>query len=109
VSEQSSFTVIALQGELDIERRDEIIASLQLDEGDAPILIDLSDVPYADSTVIAQLLRFRNEATARNRRLALLIGSPQFGRVLQYAGLDQAFAVFDNRGAALTHLAGRSR
>ncbi|MGD1067860.1 MAG: STAS domain-containing protein [Vulcanimicrobiaceae bacterium] len=106
MSRQSSLCVVKLAGELDIGQRDAVEAALQLDDNDGPVLVDLGEVLYADSTVIGQLLRFRNEATARGRRVALLIGSPQFARVLQYAGLSDAFAVFDNRAAALTFLAG---
>ncbi|HTW83563.1 MAG TPA: STAS domain-containing protein [Candidatus Sulfotelmatobacter sp.] len=106
MSPQSSLTVLKLTGELDIAQREAVQAALQLDAGGGPVLIDLSEVSYADSTVISQLLRFRNEAEARGRKIALLIGSPQFRRLLQYAGLGDAFAVFDDRGRALTFLAG---
>jgi anti-anti-sigma factor len=106
MSRQSSLCVVKLVGELDIGQRDEVAAALRLDDGDGPVLVDLGEVTYADSTVIGELLRFRNDAEARGRRIALLIGSPQFARLLQYAGLPEAFAVFDNRAAALTFLAG---
>lgn len=105
MSRGSSLCVVKLAGELDIGQRDAVGAALQLDDNDGPVLVDLSEVVYADSTVIGQLLRFRNEADARGRQVALLIGSPQFARVLQYAGLRDAFAVFDYRAAALTFLA----
>lgn len=104
MSAPSSLQVIRLGGELDIGRRDEIARALRVDEGQAGILLDFTDVSYADSTVIAALLRFRAEAQEAGRRIAVLIGSRQFGRLLQYAGLAQAFAVFEDRGTALTYL-----
>lgn len=105
-SSQSTYHVLELSGELDIARRDEIRRTL-VAEGPGPaLLVDLSRVTYADSTTIAEMLRFRRDADRYNRRVALLIADPQFARVIQYAGLADAFAVFDSRAAALTYLAG---
>jgi anti-anti-sigma factor len=106
MSEQSSLEVVRMTGELDISRRAELVEALARASAGRAVLIDLSDVPYADSTVIAELLRFRNDAAENGRRIALLIGNQQFARILQYAGLAAAFEVFDARGAALTYLAG---
>jgi anti-anti-sigma factor len=106
MSEQSLLEVVRLTGELDISRRAELSEALARASAGRAVLIDLSDVPYADSTVIAELLRFRSEAEGDGRRIALLIGSPQLVRILQYAGVSGAFRVFDARGEALTYLAG---
>lgn len=109
MGDQSSLEVVRLSGELDIGRRAELVDALARASAGRAILIDLSEVPYADSTVIAELLRFRNDAQDKGRRIAVLIGNPQFARILQYAGLSAAFHVFDDRGAALTYLAGTER
>lgn len=101
----SSIQVIRLSGELDSTRRDEIALALALDAGRGGVLIDLSGAEYADSTVIAELMRLRADAAAAGRRVALLIGSPRFARLLQYAGLSQAFEIYEQRGKALTALA----
>jgi anti-anti-sigma factor len=105
-SAPSHYQVIRLAGELDMLRRDEIRSALVLAPTGRAILVDLTEVSYADSTVVAELLRFRNEADAANRRIAVLIRDPRFARVLEYAGLGDAFAIFDERGRALTFLAG---
>ena len=104
MSEQSSYRVISLRGELDISRKAEIGAALQIAGPGPAVLVDLSDVQYADSTIIAEMLRFREDAQRCGRRLAVLVGDPRFRRVLQYAGLQGAFALFEDRGAALTYL-----
>jgi len=105
---QSSIDVVRLVGELDVSRRSELRTALSQATGGRAVLIDLGAVSYLDSTVIADLLRFRAEADENGRLVALLIGSRQVARVLEYAGLAQAFAVFDDRGRALTYLAGTS-
>jgi anti-sigma B factor antagonist len=105
---QSSLDVVRLVGELDVSRRSELATALSQAGGGRAVLIDLSAVSYIDSTVVAELLHFRNEADANGRPVAVLIGSQQLARVIEYAGLAHAFAVFDDRGRALTFLAGTS-
>jgi len=70
------------------------------------VLLDFADVNYADSTTLAELLRFHQEASAANVKVALLVKSKQFARVIEYAGLGGAFELFDRRSSALSYLAG---
>jgi anti-anti-sigma factor len=105
VSDASSIAVIKLTGELDANRRLEVQDALTL-KGDEPaLLLDLFEVTYADSTVLAELLRMREEAQNRGVRVALLIGHRQFVRLLEFAGLAQMFNIFRERGPALKYLA----
>jgi anti-anti-sigma factor len=104
VSSGVSIAVIRLGGELEIGRRSEIQNALVV-RGDEPgILIDFSEATYADSTTLAELLRFRAEAEQLKVAVAMVIGSRQFARLIQYAGLSQAFKIFESRGDALTYL-----
>jgi anti-anti-sigma regulatory factor len=64
----------------------------------------LSEVTYADSSILAELLRFHGEAERHGVRVALAIASKQFARLVQYAGLAQAFAIFDSADAARAFL-----
>ena len=103
MSRDSSVDVIALSGELDVGRADEVVRTLTL-SGSAPVLLDLSDVSYADSTVISALFAFSEQARSANVRIAVLMVKPQLIRLLEYAGLSEAFPVFRERSAALTYL-----
>jgi anti-sigma B factor antagonist len=104
MSSDSSVFVIVLSGELDVARSDEVVRALELPSPGTPVLLDLSDVSYADSTVISALFGFSEKATAANTRIAVLIVKPQLVRLLEYAGLSEAFPVFRERSAALTYL-----
>ena len=53
-------------------------------------------------------MRFHAEAAAAGVPVAVVIGNRQFARLLQYAGLGDAFAIFDSRAAALTFLSGKT-
>jgi anti-anti-sigma factor len=97
-------SVIALDGELEIGRKAEIRQALRLGGDERSLLIDFSAVTYADSTALAELIRFHREAEAAGIPVAILLGNPQFSRLLQYSGLSNAFAVFDDRAAALASL-----
>ncbi|MDQ2866686.1 MAG: STAS domain-containing protein [Candidatus Eremiobacteraeota bacterium] len=107
----SSINVVNLSGELDISRRNEIGAVLRVNGTETGILLDCHAVTYADSTALAELLRFRNEAEAADIPVAILVGSKQFARIIQYAGLGELFRLFDDRASALTYLsnAGNAR
>ena len=105
----SSLAVVRLAGELDIGRREEIARALVVNGSESGILVDFAEVTYADSTTLTQLLRFRAEAEHLMVPIAIVIGSRQFARLIQYAGLGEAFAIFNNRAAALAHLHGAAR
>jgi anti-anti-sigma factor len=104
-----SINVIRLTGELEIGRNAEIGAQLVLNGNESSVLLDFSEVTYADSTTLAEMLRFRDEAAKAGVPVAIVIGSKQFARLIQYAGLAQAFRIFENRGEALTELARMSQ
>jgi anti-anti-sigma factor len=104
MSTERALEVLRLTGELEVSRKDEIRRALQVDGTEAAVLVDMSQVTYADSTILAELLRFRGDAQRVDVPIALLIVSPQFARLIQYAGLSDAFDIFDTRSAALSHL-----
>ena len=99
-----SIAVIRLAGELEIGRKDEISKALVIAGGESAVLLDFSDVIYADSTSLAELLRFRDDASKQQIPVAIVIGSKQFARLIQYAGLSAAFRIFDSRAEALVDL-----
>lgn len=101
--------VIRLSGELEIGRKAEIAAALALGGDESAVLLDFSGVSYADSTALAEMLRFRDTAAGAGVPVAILIGSKQFARLVQYAGLADAFQIFDQRGEALTELSRLAR
>jgi len=109
VNSEPSVAVIRLGGELEIGRREEIGNALHVSGNERAILVDLSEATYADSTTLAELLRFRRDAERENVRVAVIIANRQFARLIAYAGLSEAFAIFADRGSALTYLASGNR
>jgi anti-anti-sigma factor len=109
VNDAESVKVIRLSGELEIGRKDEIRATLCEPSDGTPVLLDLSDVTYADSIALTELLRFCAEARRESRPVALVIQTPQFARLIQYAGLATVFKVFPQPAEALVYLTEGSR
>lgn len=101
---ESSVTVVTLAGELDLARAEEVDRALEVPRSATAVLLDLSEVSYADSTVISALFHFHEKAEAAKTRIAVLMVKPQLIRLLEYAGLSEAFPVFRERSAALTYL-----
>jgi len=102
--------IITMDGELDLNRRAEIREILRVDAPGSPILVDLSGVMYADSTILAELLRFHKEAAEHAVPVALVIVARQFARLVQYAGLADAFSIFASVDEARENLLmGRQR
>lgn len=100
----SDIRVITLSGELDIARRDEARFALRVHGDEDGVLLDFSEATYADSTILSVLLSFVRDAGARAIPVAILIGTPQFARIVQYAGIADALPIFEDRASALAHL-----
>ncbi len=101
---QNAIKTISLSGELDIGRKNEIREALSRSAADHAVLIDLSDVTYADSVALTELLRFCVASSHDAIPVALVVRTPQFARVVEYAGLAAAFKIFRDPDAALTYL-----
>lgn len=105
MNESDPIRVIRFGGELEIDRKNEIRAALAASEDATAVLLDLAEVTYADSIALTELLRFCANAQRENRAVALVIRTPQFARLVQYAGLAGAFKIFADSADAAAYLA----
>jgi len=109
MNESTNVGVVRLGGELEIGRKKEIREALAA-AADAPAaLLDLGEVTYADSIALTELLRFCAGALDRKRPVALVIRTPQFARLVEYAGLAGAFTIFDDAARARAYLESQLR
>jgi len=108
MNDHDSISVVSLGGELEIGRKDEIREALAAARDAESVLVDLSAVTYADSIALTELLRFCVGAQQDERPVALVIATPQFARLVQYAGLSEAFTIFDNVPEAREYLGART-
>jgi anti-sigma B factor antagonist len=94
---ENDFDILELSGEIDLhyspDLREQILASLK--DG-RPLLIDMKEVSYIDSSGIASLVE--GFQTAKSAKLAyglLKISDPAL-QVLTLTRLDRVFSLFDN-------------
>jgi anti-sigma B factor antagonist len=100
--EHAGVIVFAVAGELDLAT----IAMLKdvvggtLTEGGKPVILDLSDLSFCDSTGLGSFVALHRQAEALGTRVALVAPRKRVADLLQISGIDQAVPVFDSVGEA---------
>ncbi|MCX5144606.1 MULTISPECIES: STAS domain-containing protein [unclassified Streptomyces] len=92
--------VLGVTGDLDIDNVGPLGAALEsaASDGDTPVVVDLSDVSFADSTTVNVLLQGQ---TLLGPRLRLAAPSPFMERLIGVLGLDSALPVFPTVAEAI--------
>jgi anti-anti-sigma factor len=81
---------IALHGEYDLARREELSSALAAMTSGAPVTIDMRQVTYIDSTFLTEVTAMRLRRV--ERPVALLGVTPNIARIFVLAKLDRFFA-----------------
>jgi anti-sigma B factor antagonist len=99
--------VIAISGELDMAAAPSFESALvESVNGTGPVILDLSQVSFMDSTAIGALLAVRRRAELRTSRFAIVCAAgSEIERTLHYMGLDAAFSIVQSRPQAAAELA----
>ncbi|MFE9399386.1 STAS domain-containing protein [Streptomyces flavidovirens] len=93
-------SLLALSGEVDLETVEplrHVLADLAARPGEAPVVLDLSAIRFADTALINVLLQARLKL---GDRLRIAAPSPLVVRLLCVLGLDHAFIIGDCRESA---------
>lgn len=92
-SDQQGRRTLAISGEPDLAAEKELGRQLTavIDESHSPACVDLSDVSYMDSTTINALIGAARVGRSRGTRLVLGPVSPRCRRVMEVAGVWDAF------------------
>jgi len=80
---------IALSGEYDIARKQELSAIFSTIRNGDPVTVDMSQVTYVDSTFLNELASMR--LRCQERTVTLLGVQANVARILQIAKLDRFF------------------
>ncbi len=95
--------VVTIRGEVDVGRKDELSPILL--SADRPLLIDLSDVTFMDSSGLAMLVAARRIVNGARYQLALACPCEcATARLLELAGVGELFTVFRSREGAVEWL-----
>lgn len=102
--------VVAVRGELDLSTAPELEGPLAEAIGAAePLLIDLSECEFIDSTGIAMIVRAwqqLGDGAANPGRVVICSGSEQVRRVLEITGVESSIPIYAGRDEALAAISG---
>jgi anti-sigma B factor antagonist len=108
-SSQAGVRLIALRGELDLASAPKLERELEtaLAAADGPIVVDLSELEFMDSTGLRTLIAGQRSASDQQRPFAIARRADSFiARVFEVAGADRAFDLHDTRDGALDAVRG---
>ncbi len=92
VSEQGEDDVVTEQGEIDIASSPELGAVLEgLEEEPRRVVIDISDVPFIDSSGLRVLIHFQQKRGENDRRVGLRGIQPNVRKLLDVVVLTDRF------------------
>lgn len=100
VEELATHTLVRVRGELEFATAPELqraLAGVSADRG--PVLCDLSDVTFLDSSALRVLVQARLRLGTRES-LRLVVPRPSIRRVFEISGLSEEFELFDGLGEA---------
>lgn len=96
--EDDRAAILRIKGDLDLSASSALRACLQ-DEvslNGPPIVVDLSAVPFVDSTCLGVLIAALREAKETRGTLRLAAVRPRVRRALEIAALDEIFPVYES-------------
>lgn len=102
VREDRGFVVMTLEGEADLQHTPSLRKSLlEAVSGGRPVVVDMSQVSYIDSSGVASLVEAYQAARKKGFAFSLAGLSPAALRVLQLARLDRVFTIHSTLDAAI--------
>lgn len=97
-SDEGDFTVLRLVGDVDVSsagRLRDALARLITDTS-GKVLVDLTDVPFLDSTGIGVLVARLKQQRGNGGELALVAPSERLLRGFRITGLDRVFQIYQS-------------
>jgi anti-anti-sigma factor len=96
--QEEEAAVLRIRGELDLSASAALRACLLDEVGleGPPIVIDLRDVPFVDSTCLGVLISVMRQARLTRGGLRLAAVQPRVRRALEIAALDDVFPIFSS-------------
>jgi len=101
IKEERGRQIVVLRGEIDLGSSPKARKVLLKVVGQGkPILVELSAVPYMDSSGIASLVEAYQKAKKNGAEFALVNVNPSVLRVLNLARLDKVFTFYEDMESA---------
>jgi len=98
--------VISLAGEVDLYTAPEFKQQLLevIAEGGRQVVIDFTNATFIDSTTLGVLVSGVKRLRAKDGELSLVCSDRNITKIFEITGLDQVFAIYETRDAAVAAL-----
>jgi len=99
-------TIISLKGEIDLQFSPALrtLLQTQLKHRVTILLLDFSGVAYIDSSGLATLVEYYQQARSHGGRMALAALNPRVRSIFDLVRLNEIFSIFDTVAVARTEL-----
>ena len=96
-------TVLTCSGDLDIETSEDFKAEILpiLSVSGARVIVDLTGVPFIDSTGLGALITAHKRAQESESRCDLVVATPKVERLLAITGLDVIIPIYATLESAI--------
>ena len=99
---EGNVEIVSVTGELDLASVPELRAALETTaERSGPVVVDVSEVTFIDSTALATLLRSSDELTSSGVRVVVACPAGPVRRLLTMTSLDDRLNLAPDRPGAL--------
>jgi anti-sigma B factor antagonist len=104
VTWEDKIAVVSVAGDIDLHRSAALQQALLglLDENPAKIVVDLSSVPYMDSSGVASLVKLLSRTRKLGVTLVLLSPSQKVKSIFEITRLNSVFTITDNKEEAMS-------
>jgi anti-anti-sigma factor len=92
--------VVSVEGELDLHTSPQLEEALASTDS-SHVVLDLTDAPFMDSTVLAVVVDVAQRMSKQDRKLLVVAGNTAVSRVLEIMGFDRTLAVRSSLSEAL--------
>lgn len=101
--EEKGIIIVTLEGEIDISVTDLIRGKFKslIDEKRKVVIVDMSKVPYIDSSGLGMLVEVRQEMEKYGGEIRLMRLTPDVKKVFELTRLNNFFHIFDEEGSAM--------
>lgn len=103
VSNQEQVTLVEVSGRVDSMNANQFGTALseQIDDGKTQLVLDLSSVEYMSSAGLREIVTSLKKAKRAQGDLRLAQPSDRVREVLEMAGLDSIFRIYQSQGEAV--------
>ena len=102
---RAGIAVASVRGEVDLDERDRFESALApAREAQGPLVVDLAEVPFMDSSGLHVVIQLWRALQREGREMVVACPSPGVRKLFELTSLDRLVAIYDDVDAAVDAL-----